>query len=318
MVVAAPYEGIRLRWTVLLIGLMWVCQACGNADSQVEQDKNDQDQIDMKSSSSAIPDVPRRMLIKDVEWGNKKVLTVGVNTSFAGSTFAVETEITMTKRFGMTVWLFVPGIDDALNDDGNVFLGNSEERPYTFVCRYQGYADIDPKLREKLTLFGNGLSNEDYRKDSTGVLQTSKSFKVAIGESWPNIFKACQDYAAETNMMASVERDLTRMTKGLIYHDSKSQCMTDEHCEQWHSTLLPIVKNETVPVCQRQKNGTRSCAIAGKRETACSLYDKKSGARVTSGMFEYKCKSGLKCSATQKGGWFQNWQVYSDWKAECR
>lgn len=312
-----PFDTVVRPACALLVVLY--AFGCGAEKSSNLADSRDDDSsifLD-KNSAAEIPEIPRRRLVQEFEWHKKRTVTFGLETSFGGSTFSVQTDVEFTQSYAVMVWLFAPGDSEALINEGTVFMNNSPDRRFNYVCRYMGYFEASPKVRGKISLFGTGVSEERTMRERSAVVQTSGLFPVEQGSNWKSIYEHCLTYGAEKKYRESIDRDLIAMTKGLIYHDDQSECMQATHCSDWFDSLLPGVTAHTVPACDQRQDGVRFCSLRGKEGNACSLYD-KDGTRLTRGLFEYPCQAGTTCKATKAGGWFRNWSIYSTWEAQCQ
>lgn len=307
-----------MRVLTLLITILPILTSCGSkSSSALFDEKTHAEEPELMGHTEIFfPRVPRRKLVRETTWYESKSLFVGIDTNFGGQIYKAQTQIELTRKYAIVIWLFAPGDDRALVDEGSVFLNNSDQRKFVFICRYKAYLTSDSKFLGKISVFGSGVGKEDGFRDSTEVIQTSKLFDVDTGASWSSVFEQCRNYGEQMRYKESLNADLDLMVKGMVYHDSMSECITDNHCSHWHEKIEDSFEAWTKPECVSQSNKVRFCAIRSKKGGSCPLYN-KNGERLTSGLFEYKCAKGLNCKTAQEGGWFKNWSLYSDWRGEC-
>ncbi len=109
------------------------------------------------------------------------------------------------------------------------------------------------------------------------------------------------------------------IASGLTYVNPAMKCLTNNHCVNWYNReVIWLHKYNTTPRCIEDKSNPdlMTCQLRGAENANCTVI--KDGKRVSSGMFEYTCDTGLRCVVTHQGGWFQNWELWDPWRGECR
>ncbi len=92
--------------------------------------------------------------------------------------------------------------------------------------------------------------------------------------------------------------------------------MQDSHCFNWYNKELGMIKINNYPRCvQNTQQKFNFCQLRGLKGQNCAVY--ANGKKVSDGMFEYPCDSGLKCVKTQTEGWFQGFDLYRYAKGKC-
>jgi len=267
-----------------------------------------------------IPSDPRTVIKLEEQVKTPIKVTVGLKTEILGMLEAnLTTEVEYSRSYAVTTWIFSEGKNADIirqNSAGGYFFDPGDRRTVR-LCSLSASFTLSNSYIGKVFL---GVSGVDLSRQYAGieeVMQTSELVEVKPGET-PDVHKrACQEFADRKY------RDVMTTLRGLaasrIYWDKLSQCNPSEKitsasvCGVWHRTLFPSVTAWTQPVCEK-RSGERNyfCTLRSIRGGACSYRDPATQKRLTSGMFEYPCASGLQCTVTKPAGLFN----YA--KAECR
>lgn len=285
-------------------------------DSLVTSSKESEPFFERYSDNPEFPAFPRHEVSRDIGTLSAVTATVGIKTGFMGAEFKALTQVSFQKQYKVSVFLVAPGNERIFADKEMTYFNNGPTHRIVRMCRVSASFSLDNSLIGSIDVGGNGIEGQKEFRDATEVVQASGLEFVPNGDSWPNQIEACMAYAKANQ--ESVDADLMKATESMVYHNAQNECVTDEQCKPWHSTLFSVVAAKTKPICELQKNNARFCRVRGIEGNACSVYDPKTKERLTSGGYEYPCADGFECQVTKKGGWFQNWEIYEYTEAECQ
>lgn len=208
--------------------------------------------------------------------------------------------------------------------------GKIGRRYVMMSCNVTSSVESEAALKGGFKVAGVGAEGKVVEKYTNSVLFESRRVlvpdtidgrAVTVG----TLAQIChRDFPrAVTSNGRTVKQNLDTMIRnlisGLTYVNPSLKCVTDAHCVNWYNKeVIWMHKYNTTPKCVQERNNPSlmTCQLRGVQGAACAVYD--GGKRVSSGMFEYTCNTGYKCVITHKGGWFQNWELWDPWRAECR
>ena len=258
-----------------------------------------------------------------------------VKAEFLGVGVAAGPVISFKRNFKTIVDIQAEGLNPVLLADGNFDFykrdsnGNRKVRAVSFVCDsslefesdYAGgggfsvagigaSATVSKKYTNKVGLSSRRIAVPQYIDEQTVTLQT------LINLCHRDFLKA----KISNNM--TIESSLNIMMKNVIsslrFSHPKSKCATDNHCINWYNRqVLPIVRAGNFPRCVEEKREKFfACELRGLEGQNCTVID-KTGKRISDGMYEFTCDTGLRCVQVKEAGWFRSMDIYQYAKGKC-
>lgn len=284
------------------------------------------DDVDEHGGRAGWIEEGRRSLTESYTTGHTETFDARVKIAFLGSELSAGPSITFERRYEIDTTLTAPGDEPIVKEEGiQGALNHHSKRRIVFTCNVSAQARHGIKGSATLNVFGTGTTVEAGAWQ--GLLVTQRSnFKFVPYNNRDNERTSLKDVVEYCkgpffkSVKRSLDIELKLAARELVFHSHLTQCVKDEHCNKWFNNRLGICQIKTKPICSERTKGEDTyniCELRGTKGSACSVYD-SDGKRLTPGYFEYKCDKGFSCKIIQEGGWFTNWSIYSDWKAECR
>lgn len=270
-------------------------------------------------------------------------ISLQLNVEFMGVSLSAGPIISFSREFKTTANIMAEGLNPVLLMDGNFDFnkrdqfgrvvtknGNPVKRFISFTCNASlDFASIYSG-GGGFSISGIGESVSFAKSYSNSVTLTSR--RIAVPEYLEGktvtikfLNQLCHNdflKAHVTNTM-TISNSLNEMMKnvvsGLRFSHPKTKCATDSHCFRWFNReVIPLLRLKNYPRCvEERREKYRACELRGLIGQNCTVYDSK-GKRISDGMFEYKCDTGLKCVKVMQEGWFKNWEIYQYAKGVCR
>lgn len=261
---------------------------------------------------------------------------LGVSVS-AGPTFNFKNTISThvdVKGEGHYPIFDAQGRFDLVLRDGNgkpkLDRGKTIRRFVMFVCEASSDIESETVVKGGFRVLGVGADASVSQKYTTSISLTSRRVLV------PNSLEGRE---ATLNTLATIchkqymqhrvsngrtvrqnlETMARNMVSGLTYVNASMECVRDTHCYDWYNNrVIWMHKFNTTPKCIQTKNNPSlmTCQLRGTEGANCTVV--RNGKRVSNGYFEYQCDKGFRCVVSHEGGWFQNFNLWDSWKAECR
>jgi len=282
------------------------------------------DKIDNKVK---YPSHPRRILNRDITITNSQTFSAQVKASVFGVELSAGPTINFEKRFVVNAMILAAGSEPIVsyNSDLNTnVLNQSENRRIVYLCSVTAQASHKLSGSAGLTVLGTGATIESSKWEAISVQQTSELKQLPLSYEngqLPNI-KDIENECLNNfykKSKASLTNELKLAISELVYTNTQNTCAVDNHCKEWHRSLVGIIQYSSVARCDDTKinnNPVKICQLRGRKGNACRVED-KNGKRLSAGFFEYPCDKGLKCTITKQGGWFTNGKIYDSWHAKC-
>ncbi|MBY0518031.1 MAG: hypothetical protein K2P81_14075 [Bacteriovoracaceae bacterium] len=270
--------------------------------------------------------------------GSEEEFSAQVSAEFLGVQVAAGPVFKFKKYISSYVDMKGEGLYPIFDAQGkfDVVLRDSLGRPrkgrrfMMFTCELESNVESETAIKGGFKVMGIGGEGNVLQKFTSNVNFSSR--RVLVPDSIDNreatvgvLAKICHNdfMKARATNGRTIKQNLDIMTKNLasalVYVNPALKCLRDSHCNNWfNKEVIWMHKVNTTPVCVQEKNNPSlmTCQLRGIQKAACSVYQE--GKRVSSGMFEYTCKTGYRCVITHRGGWFQNWELWDPWRAECR
>jgi hypothetical protein len=271
-----------------------------------------------------------------------KEVSFQLKAEFLGVSIDAGPTISFTREFKTSASVIAEGLSPILLADGNFDFakrdslgraiesnGKIKRRQISFSCdaslafesSYTGEGGFS------IAGFGGGVSIE--KEFSNNVNLTSRRILVPEYIDGKSVtLKLLSDLCHNdflsgkvTNTMTisdSLNVMMTNVISGLTFSHPKTKCMTDDQCERWFNhEVIGLATFKNTPRCVEEKREKfRACVLRGLKGQNCSVYDAQ-GRRVSDGMFEYQCDTGLKCVKVKEEGWFKNWEIYQHARGKC-
>lgn len=288
------------------------------------------------NSSNTWPDMPRLVGTISKKMANTTTLQVGVKFNY----FGVDTEAVQKINFEMGFEIKLIMITTEKHKPQNltriendqVYFNVIDNTKYVIICQYTNYLNANEDLVGKVLINGNGISNQS--EIQTNIVRTNYSQLIPVQrDETVNFYlnTVCLDIF-ESKVKESVKEDLINLAKStLTYSNPNDRCIPpvdssnldptgDHSCKKWHSSLLPSIRDWTIPRCQMNSSKNYVCTLKSKVGGSCPMFrDKDTNKlyssmipnvtnfqRITSGIFEYYCDTAnrLKCQITKPQTWY--------------
>lgn len=261
-----------------------------------------------------------------------------VKAEFLGVALSAGPTFSFSREYSSDVTIMADGMNPVLlsdvtgsNGDFDFYKKDAKGKPVkrfiNFTCNTTLDFGSEIKAGGGFTVAGIG---------ATGNLSTSykntvslSSRRVAVPEKIDGkatTFKMLTELCTNDFLKARVTSNMTiadslnimmkNVVSSLRYSHPKTRCARDSHCYNWFNNELGMIKLNNFPRCVGTSEAIYTCQLKGLEGQNCPVYDAK-GTRISDGMFEFKCDTGLKCVQYQSAGWFRGWDIYKFAKGKC-
>lgn len=281
-------------------------------------------------------------LKSDVITKTESKISLQVKVEFLGVALEAGPSILFKREYKTSATIMAEGLNPVLSHDGNFdFLkrdqfgrpvmrnNQAQRRLVNFSCDASLDFETEYAGGGGFSFAGIGGSASISRKYSNSVALSSR--RILVPEYVDNktatykfIRELCHwDFlkARVTNTM-NVAGSLNVMMKNIVsslrFSHPKTKCVSDTHCYNWYNKeIIPLARVQNFPRCVEEKREKfRACELRGLKGQNCAVFDTK-GKRISNGMFEFTCDTGLKCVKYQDAGWFKGFDLYQYAKGKC-
>lgn len=257
---------------------------------------------------------------------------VQVKAEFLGVSVDAGPTILFTRLYRTGVVVNAEGLNPIMNSNGSFDfskLGSKQRRLIVFNCEAELSFESDYSGSGGFSIAGVGGSATLAKKYSNKVTLTSR--KLAIPDSidgksvtLKSLNQLCHMDFLKTkvtntmNVAGSLNIMMKNVIAGLRFSHPQTKCVTDNHCLKWfNKEVVGLMKLKNTPKCvENTKEKSRSCELRGLKGQNCAVYNNK-GKRVSDGLFEFKCNTGLTCVKVQDEGWLKGGELYQYAKGRC-
>lgn len=269
-------------------------------------------------------------------------ISLQVKVEFLGVAVEAGPSINFKREYKTSATIMAEGLNPVLMNDGNFDYIKRDQfgrpvkkndiiqkRLLNFSCDANLDFETEYAGSGGFSVAGVGASSTIARKYSNSVSLSSR--RILVPEYIDNktvtmryLRDLCHmDFlrAKVTNTM-NVAGSLNVMMKNIVaslrFSHPKTKCVQDTHCYNWYNKeIIPLVKINNFPRCvEESREKFRACELRGLKNQNCAVFDAK-GKKISDGMFEYKCDTGLKCVKYQDAGWFRGFDLYQYAKGKC-
>jgi hypothetical protein len=259
-------------------------------------------------------------------------ISLQVKVQFLGVALEAGPSIVFKRQYETSVNIMAEGLNPVLSGDGhfdfsrrdkfgNIVMknGQPERRLVNMTCDVSLNFESEYSGSGGFSVAGVGGSSSISRSYKNAVTLQSRrvmvpSFIDNKTVTYRSLRELCHNdflKARVTNNM-TVASSLNMMMKNVVsslrFSHPKTKCAIDSHCYNWfNKEIIPALKLNNFPRCVEESR---------EKYQTCAVYDKQ-GNRLSDGMFEYECDTGLRCVKYQEAGWFKNWGFYQYAKGKC-
>ncbi len=269
-------------------------------------------------------------------------ISLQVKVQFLGVALEAGPSISFKREYDTSVTIMGEGLSPVLLNDGNFDFhkrdqfgrvimrnGKPQRRLVNMSCDVALEFETEYTGSGGFSVAGVGGSASVSRSYKNSVKLESR--RILVPEYVDNktvTYRYLRDLCHNDFLRAKVTNTLTvagslnvmmkNVVSSLRFSHPKTKCAVDSHCYKWYNKeIIPLLKLQNFPRCvEEPREKYRACELRGLKGQNCAVFD-RTGKRISDGMFEFKCDTGLRCVKYQEAGWFQNWELYQYAKGKC-